>query len=125
MAAQPFGQKLGPLYPLGALIVAVPGTPILLNQNVPITTDFGTPTSPSYIVFNQLILTAPSSNTGSTYLVFKGGSKNIPSSIVVAIPAGGLFVLASPQLSNIFQASNFAVDADTASNQLVATCVIV
>jgi hypothetical protein len=121
------GSPTGPLYPLGKITVAAPGTPILLSQNVSISTAFGTAASPTAVVATQLLLSTPATNTGFVYLIFKGNTAaaNNGTGIIVAIPPGVLYTLASPQLSNIFYLGNYAVDADTAANSLIATAVIV
>jgi hypothetical protein len=138
--APPFGNSTGPLYSLGKLIVATPGTSILLSQNVPITTGFGTPTggvpslttsgSPSPMCANQLICRSYPSNVGYTYLVLLGksgqlGSKNAPNSIVMIFAPGDFFNLAVPNLSNPFVLTALGVDADTANNALQICAVIV
>ena len=138
--APPFGNSTGPLYPLGKLIVATPGTSILLSQNVPITTGFGTPTggvpslttagSPSGMCANQLICRSYPANAGYTYLVMKGtvaqpGNKNVPNSIVMIFAPGDFFNLSVPQLTNPFVLTALAIDADTANNALQICAVIV
>lgn len=121
-----FGNILGPIYPLGKIIVATAGTPVTMDQNVPIKTAFGTAGSNAYGTINQLIITTPSTNTGLTYLVFKGGNKNSTNgtAVIVAIPAGSLFVLAATQMSNMFALDQVALDADTNANAAFITAVI-
>jgi len=137
--APPFGNPTGPLYPLGKIIVATPGTVVPLSQNVPITTGFGTPTAglplyttqgaPAGMCANQLIIRSYPTNSGYTYLCMKGtaaqpGSKAVPNSILIPLAPGDFFNLASPQLSNPFVLTQLVVDADTASNALQITVVI-
>lgn len=138
--APPFGNPTGPCYPLGKIIVATPGTPVLLSQNVSISTGFGTPTggvpslttagSPAGMCANQLIIRSYPTNAGYTYICMKGttaqpGNKNVPNSIIIPLAPGDFFNLASPQLSNPFVLTQLVVDADTANNALQISCVIV
>ena len=123
--ASPFGSPSGPLYPLGPIAVATPGTPVPLSQNVPITTAFGTSTSPAPMVATKLIFSAPSSNTGLIYLCFKGGSKALGNSVILALIPGQVFILESPQLSNPFMLNQLVIDADVATNFVYVTAVIV
>jgi hypothetical protein len=122
-----FGSKSGSLYPLGPLVVATPGTPVPLSQNVSILSDFGATGNTDTIVANQLILsTVGASNSGLMYLVFKGaGASAQPNSVIVALAPGTVYTLNSPQLSNIFYLGNYAVDADTAGGKMYITAVIV
>jgi len=138
--APPFGNPSGPLYPLGKIIVAAAGTPVLLSQNVPITTGFGTPTtgipglttsgSKMAICANQLICRSYPTNAGFTYLVMLGsaaqpGSKAVPNSIILPFAPGDFFNLSVPNLSNPFVLTQFAIDADTNNNAIQITAVIV
>lgn len=149
--APPFGNSAGPLYPFGKLTVAVPGTPIGLSTtqslgaqavaggNVPSTTGFGTPAGgilqesttglPAQMVCNGLFLFTPSTNNGLTYLCFAGtaaqpGNKNVPNSVILALPPNFFFPFVLGNASNPFMPGMFVVDADTAGNSLWVTAII-
>lgn len=122
-----FGSITGPIYPLGKIVVATPGTPVPLSQNVSLVAPSGTATSNAPVTFNQLIITTPSGNTGLTYLVFNPGNKNSTNgtAVIVAIPPSSLFVLADTQMRQWASANQISLDADTASNSAYVTAIIV
>lgn len=149
--APPFGNSAGPLYPFGKIVVAVPGTPVGLSTtqslgaqavaggNVPSTTGFGTPSAGvpglttagllAQIVCNGLLLATPTGNNGLTYLCFAGtaaqpGNKNVPNSVILALPPNYFFPFILGNASNPFMPGMFVVDADTAGNGLYVTAVI-
>jgi hypothetical protein len=130
-----YGNPTGPLYLLGLVAPAVAGTPVALNQNVAETTSFGTPVGgvpgystsgkPAIIVANQLIFDAPSTNTKSVYVVYKGGAAAAkPNSVIKEIQPGGTFILAAPQSSNPFQLDQFLIDAAANGEGVRVTAVI-
>lgn len=135
--AQGLGNPTGPIYCFGKIVVAAAGTPAPLNQNVSENTSFGTPSGgisglttagvPAIIVFNQLIINAPKTNTGSIYVCYKGSNKNSANGIgiIFQIQPGGFFNLASPQLSNPFQADQIVIDADVNGEGAWVNAVIV
>lgn len=130
-----FGNPTGPLWLLGLVAPAAAGTPAPLNQNFPTDTSFGTPTggipgytkagTPSRLVANQIIFDAPSTNTDSVFVVYKGGDKTQPNSIIKEILPGGSFILAVPNLSNPFQANMLLIDANVNGEGARVTCVVV
>jgi hypothetical protein len=135
--ATPFGNPASGLYPLGKMIVAVPGTPIPLNTNVPITTSWGTPAAgiPGYttkgvlsqLCCNGIIVSAPSTNTGDVFLVFKAQGYNGTggSSVVICVAKGTTQQIVAPAGSNPFQLDQLGVDAVTANDVAFVTAVIV
>lgn len=135
--AQGPGNPTGPIYPFGFIAPAVAGTPAPLNQRVSFNTSIGTPAAgipgltvagnPAIIVFNQLIISASKANTGSVYVCYKGTNKNSANGvgIIMQLQAGGFFNLASPQLSNPFQADQIVIDADVNGEGAWCTAVIV
>ena len=123
--AQAYGSTTGIFYPLGLISVTTAGTPVLLSANVPITTAFGSANSQAPMCANQLIFSCPGSNTGLIYLVFKGGSKASGNSVILTLTPGQTYTLQSPQLSNPFLLTNYALDADVNANTCYVTAVIV
>jgi len=82
------------------------------------------------IVCNGLLLCTLAGNTGLTYLCFAGtasqpGSKAVPNSVIIALPPNTFFHFSFPNLINMFMPGMFVVDADTASNAIWVTAVIV
>jgi hypothetical protein len=137
--APPFGSTTGPLYSFGKIIVATPGTPVLLSQNVSTKTGFGTPTTgvlglstsgrPASMMVNQLIFKSYPTNAGFCYLCFAGtaaqpGSKAVPNSIILILGPGDFFNLALAVGASPFMPDNYVIDADTANNAMQISAVI-
>jgi hypothetical protein len=135
MAVPVFGSTTGPIYDLGLITVASSGTPVALNTNVAITTSFGSstsatnaglPASPAPICANQVMVMAPSTNSGDIQLVWKtqGASSGNGVSVILNVPKGQMVKLESPQLSNPFQIDRFGIDGTT-NDKAYVTLVIV
>ncbi len=151
--AQAFGSVTGPIYPFGKITVATPGSPVAVSSTPSNYTPTGGAgsiqsysamgmgatgsTNPAPAGGNQaqmvcgaLWITTPASNIGLTYLCFSGtsgipGSKAAPGSVIVAVNPGiGPILLTVPNLENPFIPGALVVDADTASNALWVTAVI-
>lgn len=125
--ATPFGSALGPIYPLGLISVTTAGTPVALTVNVVGTTAFGTPASPAPLSANQIIVMAPSTNTGDVQLVFKSQAATAGSgaSVILNVPKGAAMKLESPQLSNPFAIAQLGLDATSSGDKAYITLVIV
>jgi hypothetical protein len=121
-----FGSPTGVLYPLGLIVVATPGTPVGLGQNVPITTAFGTAANPVPMVANEISFKARGgtsgtgsnvANTGNIYIILgKNGNKSIQNSILLDIAPGNGFVLSSAAFNSPLTLSSIFIDADTGND---------
>lgn len=132
----------GPFWPLGAILVPTPGTPVRLtslidpnNYNPPEQPTL--PQSAEYTVrAQQLCLQGftptthgMTANTGNVYLIQKGGAgsnnRDDYGSIIAVIQPGGTIFLASSALNrNVFSPYELWVDADNASDALLVTLII-
>jgi len=124
--ATAFGSTSGPIYPLGLLVVAAAGTPVALTANVGGSTAFGTGASPAPIVASQIIISVPSTNTGDVQLCFTGqaAASGSGTSVIVNVPKGTVYTLASPQLSNPFEIGRMKLDATNSGDSAYVTLVI-
>jgi hypothetical protein len=134
----------GPFWPLGAVTVVTPGTPVNMMFNVDPTnvdapeTATGT-TSKEYTVRAQQIIiqgmksnsgTGLVNNTGNIYVVMKGvgsgtGNRADTGSIVLTIPTGTTGVLGSAALNrNVFSPYELYIDADNAGDSAMITLLI-
>ena len=139
----------GPDWPLGAIIVATPGTPVNImslvdatNVNAPQTATPPVPNSltrPSneYTQRAQQIMFqgyTPDThgmkmNTGNVYIMRKGvqglGNRDDYGSMVFVLAPGQTFFLASAPLNrNVFGPYRYFIDADTAADGALVTLII-
>jgi hypothetical protein len=134
----------GPFWPLGAVTVVAPGTPVNMmfnidpnNYNAPETATV--PQSAEYTVrAQQIIIQGMKSNsgaglvnnTGNIYVVMKGvgsgtGNRADTGSIVLTVPSGTTGVLASaPLVRNVFSPYELYIDADNAGDAAQVTLLI-
>lgn len=138
--ANPRGNVNGPFYPLGKFTVAVVGTTIPLNTNVPITDQSGTPTggiapqsskgTPSPLKVTEIKIMTPTTNAGNVFLIFKGpagadtAAGNSGAGVLLVIQPGQERTLQCSQTANGFTLDQFVLDADAANQVCWITCVI-
>jgi len=116
-----FGNIFGSLYLHGLLVVATPGTPVSFSQNFPTNiTGIGT----VQMNANQIILKAPSTNQGTVYLVFRGGNKNLPNSVIVDLVPGQAITLGTSAGNSPYRPFDLMIDADVPNDACRATSVI-
>ena len=121
------GSVTGPLYSLGNIVVAVPGTPVPLNQNVTTDTGFGTAATPSPMCANQIKFQALKTNAGQTYITLPGGTKATAAGIGIfhTLQPGETFILGLGNISNPYQLKQLQIDADNANDTVHVAVVIV
>lgn len=138
--ANPRGNVHGPIYPLGKFTVAVVGTTIPLNTNVPITDTSGTPAtgvpgtsrvgSPAPLKVSEIKIMCPASNTGNIFLIFKGpggldtAAGNSGAGVIQVIQPGQERSVVCPQTANGFVLDQMLLDADVAAQVCWITCTI-
>lgn len=136
----------GSVWPLGNIVVPVPGTPVRItnlvdptNLNAPETPAIGPSASDEYTRRAQQILfqgykagAAPpklANNTGNMYVIRKplagaGGVGDVGTVIAVVQP-GQTFVLASaPMDRNVFNLYDYFIDVDTANDAAQVSAII-
>lgn len=146
MANSVMQDRFGPDFPLGNIVVTVPGTPVAITSlidaarlNDPSTPTPGTAGADEYTVNAQQIIfqavkasAAPpklANNTGNVYIVRKalaggGGVGDLGIVIKMLVP-GETFVLASsPQNRNVFNLYRYFIDADTANDACQVTALL-
>lgn len=121
--AQGFGNIKGPHYGLGRINVAVPGTPAPLNQNFTTNDPFASSAVPASA--NTLIFSAPATNTGTVFVVFKGGTKTNLNSIVLSIAPGQTVELSIAAPANIFSLAEYLIDANNAGDGCYVSAVVI
>lgn len=117
----------GPFWPLGPITVATPGTPVPLTQNLNALGQSYTSTGSSAYAaaFNQWLLQAGAANTGNIYLIYPGGSKADPNTIILALIPGQFYALStSARNGNVFGLNDFVIDADTANDFVQVTGLV-
>lgn len=131
-----FGNRASGPFPLGLISVGAPGTPVGLDANVAITTFWGTPTGgvpglttkgvPSQLQANQIKVSAPSTNVGDVFLVFKAAGFNAGAgeSVILVIPKGQERTLGAPAGSNPFQLDKYGIDAVNGGDGAYVTAVV-
>lgn len=132
----------GPDWPLGAIIVVTPGTPVGVMSLVD-PTGKNDPSNPTpggvagganeYTVrAHQIQFQAikPSGsgyvyNTGFTYIVRKGGSRSDSGSVIKVLAAGETYFLdAAPINDNVWSPYRYYIDADYAGDAVQVTLLI-
>lgn len=121
--AQGFGNPKGPHYGLGRINVAVPGTPASLNQNVSTKEPFSQTGTP--LTANTLIFSASPTNVGIIFVVFNGGNKGVPNSIVMSLAPGQTQSLSIAFPSNPFSLTEYQIDANSAGDGCYVTAVVI
>ena len=148
MAPSVMLDKHGPIWPLGSIIVATPGTPVNIMSLVDptlrdapenavggATISGGLVSGAEYtnraqqIIFQAFKGSPAVNNTGNIYVIKKGGSGSLNRSdtgaIVVVIAPGNTFVLSSAPLDrNVFNAYEYFIDADNANDACQVTLII-
>jgi len=117
----------GPFWPLGRIVVAAPGTPVALTQNLSPKGQTYTPSGSSEYgaSFHQYLLQAGTDNTGNVYLIYPGGSKNDTNTIILALIPGQFYALTTTDRNgNTFSLVDFLIDADTAAGYVQVTGVV-
>ena len=137
----------GPDWPLGAIAVATPGTPVNImslvdsgNVAAPQTATSYSATSavPEYTVRAQKIIFQAvkagashglANNTGNIYICRKGvqgaGNRDDYGSIIATIAPGATFVLEAAALDrNVFNPYRYSIDADNAADGALVTLII-
>ena len=133
----------GPLWPIGSVAVATPGTPVnmMINVDATLSGDPGVIAGiglgvPEYTVRAQQIIiggfkvsgSSFANNSGNIYVILKGnGTNNRTDSgcIVLIVPAGSTGVIASAPLNrNVFDPYLLWIDADNAGDSAQITLVI-
>lgn len=141
-------RKAGPDWPLGAIAVPVPGTPVSImslvdatNVNAPETapssTTPGTATGDEYTASCQQIMfqgfksnagTGMVSNVGNIYIMRKGpGTSNrtdFGAMVAVLPPGQTLFIASAPRNRDQFSPYRYYVDADNANDAVLVTLLI-
>ena len=136
---------VGPDWPLGSIVVTVPGTPVGLMSLVDPTNSAapGTPVSDTnpkqYTVrCNQIIFQGFKTNAGTGLVVNTGniyimktavgagsGNRTDMGSIVAVIAPGQSFILEAPPIhGNVFTPYNYRIDADNANDAAQVTLII-
>jgi hypothetical protein len=136
--------RQGPLWPLGSVVVATPGTPVNMMsvvdstlKNAPDKPVPGTTGANEYTVRCQQIIiqgmksnagTGLTNNTGNIYVILKGtGSNNRTDTgcIVLTVPAGQTGVIASaPMVMNVFNPYLLYLDSDNSGDSAMVTLII-
>lgn len=144
MANSVLQSRQGPIWPLGSVVVSVPGTArnLMINVdpnlvNAPSAPVPGTVGANEYTVkCNQIIIqgvksnsgTGLTNNTGNIYLILKGnGSNNRTDTgcIVAQIAAGQTFILAPSAVnSDVFNPYLLWLDADNGGDAGQVTLII-
>jgi hypothetical protein len=112
------GNLLGSVFPLGKFTVAAAGTSIPLSTNVSVNTG-SAPGSAIAVpaTANEIIVSAPSTNTGDVYLTFgAGNSSTLPvngTGVVFAVAKGTTQRLSCPVGTSPFQLALFGIDGPT------------
>jgi len=143
----------GPIWPLGLIVVATPGTPVNIMSLVdpgladdPNNLSPGSLRSPlpEYAVRAQQIMFqgvkaagGTTSNSGNVYIMRRGGTLLSPpggvsannrtdyGTMVLALGAGLTFFLASAPLNrNVFSPYDYAIDADNAGDSCLVSLII-
>lgn len=134
----------GPDWPLGAIVVATPGTPVgimsLVDSSLlaaPATKTPGTSGAPEYTVrFQQIIFQGfkPNTdgmqpNTGNVYIVRKGvqgaGNRDDYGSIVYVLqPGDTLFLASAPLNRDVFSPYRYSLDADNAGDGALVVGIV-
>lgn len=123
-----FTSPVSGLWPLGKIAVATAGTPVALNVNVGAQTN-GTPsTRPSGNV-NQLIFTAPASNTLLIYVIRKLAGSTVTKSntgffVAIINPGQTISLPGNQAVGTCINLDDYVIDADTSLNYVVATAVV-
>jgi hypothetical protein len=141
----------GPIWPLGLIVVATPGTPVNIMSLVDpgLLNDPNNPATPvtirpEYAVRAQQIMFqgvkaagGTTSNSGNVYIMRRGGTLLSPpggvsannrtdyGTMVLALGAGLTFFLASAPLNrNVFSPYDYAIDADNAGDSCLVSLII-
>jgi hypothetical protein len=135
----------GPIWPLGLIVVAAPGTPVNIMSLVdpgladdPNNLSPGSLRSPlpEYAVRAQQIIFqgvkaagGTGNNTGNIYIMRRGGTgsnnRTDYGTMVLALGAGLTFFLASaPMNRNVFSPYDYAIDADNAGDSCLVSLII-
>lgn len=128
-------NRYGPVWPLGFIAVAAPGTPVCINKLVSPSGEHTSsdPNTTQADRAQQLIFQAvkpgvahgTQPNAGNIYLVMKGGSRDDTGLILITITPGQTFFLSSAPLNvNVLGLEWFYVDSDNAGDGAFVTAVI-
>ncbi len=122
------GNLLGATFPLGFVKVTTPGTAVPLSTNVSVNT--GSAPGSSIAVpatANEIIVSAPSANTGDVFLTFgAGNSKTTPANgtgVVLCVPKGTTQRLSCPVGSSPYQLALYSIDALNANDGAYVTAI--
>lgn len=145
MANSVLKDKQGPDWPLGSIVVTVPGTPVGImslvdpaSVNAPETPTPGTVGANEYTERAQQIFfqgmksnagVGMVNNTGNIYVVRKGtaglGNRTDAGAIVLTIPPGATLFLGSAALNrNVFNMYRYSIDADNANDACQVTAIV-
>ena len=132
----------GPLWPLGNIAVATPGTPVRITSLVDPTAvnapeSATSPTSDEYTRRAQQITfqgfkantDGLQPNTGNVYIILKGGkgsnNRDDTGSIIWVLQPGQTWTLGSSALNrNVFSLYQFYIDADNAADGAQVSAII-
>jgi len=130
----------GPDWPLGSIIVTVPGTPVNIMSLVDpgITETTASPLNPEFTTrFQQITFQGFKAgahglvpNTGNVYIVRKGvgggtGNRDDYGAIIWVLTPGQTFILGSAALSqNVFSPYRYFADADNANDACQVTGLV-
>ena len=132
----------GPLWPLGNIAVATPGTPVRITSLVDPTAvnapeSATSPTSDEYTRRAQQITfqgfkantDGLQPNTGNVYIILKGGkgsnNRDDAGSIIWVLQPGQTWTLGSSALNrNVFSLYQFYIDADNAADGAQVSAII-
>lgn len=146
MANSVLKDRHGPDWPLGAIVVATPGTPVGIMSlvdptgvNDPAAPTPGTAGADEYTPrCNQIVFQGFKTNTngmqvntGNVYIVryaargAGAGNRNDTGTMVGIIPSGGSFILAAAPLNrDVFSPYRYYIDADNAGDSALVTLII-
>jgi hypothetical protein len=132
-------DNVGPDFPLGLIVVPVPGTPVDITslidptgKNNPNASNLtGTVYEYGTTRFHQFLLQGFKSagaglglipNVGNVYIVRQGGDHTDYGTIVAVIAKGETtFISAAPVVKNVFSPYRYLVDSDVANDALLIT----
>lgn len=121
MSIVAFTSPRSGLWPWGLLTVSTVGTAVPLNLNIGPQT--ATPSTHPTGMVRQLIVAAPTTNTGNTYVLVqpKGvtvSAASTPNFVVIVVPAGTTVTVPSFPISASINADDLVADADTNNNAI-------
>jgi hypothetical protein len=115
------GNSLGATFTLGFIKVVTPGNAVPISTNVSVNTGSAPGSSVAVpVTSNEILVSAPSSNTGDVFLCFgAGNSKTTPangSGVVFCVPKGTTMRLACQGATSPYQLALYSIDALNAND---------